>query len=72
MSSFPPLGWAAGLLRGKMTPAVAFADVVLEERLLRRLAAIVTATANTTQRNAPFRNLCLYGVPGTGETPMTR
>lgn len=29
---------------------------------------IATSTLNTKQRGAPFRNLLLYGMPGTGKT----
>jgi ATPase family AAA domain-containing protein 3A/B len=67
MSTFP-LGLLTAALRKRTAPALAFTDVVLEDRLMQRMTAIATATANATKRRAPFRNLLLHGTPGTGKT----
>ncbi|KAJ7540442.1 hypothetical protein O6H91_10G015100 [Diphasiastrum complanatum] len=45
-----------------------FGEVILSPPLQKRVQQLASATANTKQHIAPFRNMLFYGPPGTGKT----
>ncbi|PNY09902.1 ATPase family aaa domain-containing protein 3-b-like [Trifolium pratense] len=49
-----------------------FGDVILHPSLNKRIAQLASATANTKENQAPFRNVLFYGPPGTGKTMVAR
>ncbi|GAU16241.1 hypothetical protein TSUD_298730 [Trifolium subterraneum] len=49
-----------------------FGDVILHPSLNKRIQQLASATANTKEHQAPFRNMLFYGPPGTGKTMVAR
>ncbi|KAJ7568977.1 hypothetical protein O6H91_01G055500 [Diphasiastrum complanatum] len=52
----------------EMKSGNAFGEVILNPPLQKRVQQLATATANTKEHVAPFRNMLFYGPPGTGKT----
>ncbi|RRT77493.1 hypothetical protein B296_00028483 [Ensete ventricosum] len=52
--------------------ATGFGDVILNPSLQKRIEQLASATANTKNHQAPFRNMLFYGPPGTGKTMAAR